>query len=289
VTEIGQLAEPSGAQVADDSLGATERKWPARFRQAVNDLVGGFGKVWLWAELAKQDTRLRYRGSILGPLWLTITTAIWIGAMGFLYAKLFNSPPATYLPFLSVGLVMWQFLATLITDGCTTFTGAAGVIQQVPMPFSVHVYRMVLRNLIVLAHNAIVIPIIMLLFHVVPDWQCVWIIPALAVICLNGVWLGLLFGMVSARYRDVPPIVTNFVQVVFFVTPIFWPPSSLGRWRPIGELNPLFAAIDVIRAPVLGVPLAPYSWAVLALTTAVGCCLAFFVFARLRYRIPFWV
>jgi ABC-type polysaccharide/polyol phosphate export permease len=286
VTEIGQVAI---APVDEGGAGASERTWPARCRQATRDLADGFGKFWLWGELAKQDTRMRYRGSILGPLWLTITTAVWIGAMGFLYAKLFNSPPSTYLPFLSIGLVVWQFLATIINEGCGTFTAATGVIQQVPMPYSIHVYRMVLRNLIVLGHNAIVIPVIMLIFRIVPDWQCVWIVPALLVICVNGVWIGLLFGMLSARYRDVPPIVGSFVQVVFFVTPIFWQPAALGRWRAIGELNPLFAAIDVIRAPLLGISPAPYSWAMLGIVTVLGSALTFAIFARLRYRIPFWV
>jgi len=209
--------------------------------------------------------------------------------MGFLYAKLFNSPPSKYLPFLSVGLVLWQFLASLITEGCGTFTSVSTVIQQVPMPVSIHVYRLVLRNLIVLAHNMIIIPGILLIFHIMPDWRCIWIIPALFIMSLNGVWIAILLGMLGSRYRDVPPIVANFVQVVFFVTPIFWQPSALGRWSAIGELNPLFAAIDVVRAPVLGIAMAPYSWAVLVLTTIVGCAGTFFVFARFRYRIPFWV
>jgi ABC-type polysaccharide/polyol phosphate export permease len=268
---------------------AAAKAWPARINQAAVDLYVGATKFWLWGELAKQDIRLRYRGSMIGPLWLTLSTAIWIGAMGFLYAKLFNSPPETYLPFLSVGLVMWQFLASLITEGCGTFTAVTGIIQQVPMPVSIHVYRLVLRNLLVLAHNMILIPIILLIFHIMPDWRCVWIIPGLLVMCVNGVWISILLGMLGARYRDVPPIVSSFVQVVFFVTPIFWPPGNLGRWAAIGQLNPLFAAIDVVRAPILGIPEAPYSWEVLFLMTAIGCAITFFVFARFRYRIPFWV
>ena len=57
---------------------------------AANDIVDGLRQYWLWAQLAHQDMRLRYRGSILGPFWQTFTTAIMIGAMGFIYAKLFN-------------------------------------------------------------------------------------------------------------------------------------------------------------------------------------------------------
>jgi ABC-type polysaccharide/polyol phosphate export permease len=262
---------------------------PSRARIAGRDLVGGLGKSWLWVEAARQDIRLRYRGSLLGPLWLTVSTVVWIGAMGFLYAKLFHTAAHTYLPFLSVGLVMWQFIASLITEGCGTFTAVSGVIQQVPLPYSIHSYRLVFRNLIVMGHNLVIIPFILWMFHVTPNWGVVWIVPAMLVVSINGVWISILFGMVAARFRDVTPIVASFVQVVFFVTPIFWPPSSLGRWQAIGTLNPLFAAIDVVRAPLLGLPVQPHSWPVLLVVTLVGCGVTFAVFARLRYRIPFWV
>jgi ABC-2 type transport system permease protein/lipopolysaccharide transport system permease protein len=257
--------------------------------EALTDLVAGLRKSWLWGEMAKQDIRLRYRGSLLGPLWLTISTVVMIGSMGFLYAKLFHTPASSYLPFLTVGLIIWQFLASLITEGCGTFTAVSSVIQQVPMPYSVHVYRVVCRNLLVLGHNAVIIPFILWIFNVSPDSRGLWIPLALLVLCFNGVWISILFGMVSARFRDVPPIVGSFVQVIFFVTPIFWTTDALGKWSALCELNPLFAAIDVIRAPLLGVPLAPHSWVVLSAMTVVGWAATFAAFARLRYRIPFWV
>src|SRR5579884_3247632 len=133
-----------------DSFLKTETTSLARTRSlaALKDLVSGWRRSWLWLALARQDIRMKYRGSILGPFWLTISTGIMIGSMGYLYAKLFNSDPATYLPFLTVGLVMWGFVAGLITEGCGTFTGAAGVLHQVPLPYSIHVYRLVTRNII---------------------------------------------------------------------------------------------------------------------------------------------
>lgn len=266
--------------------------WPAQPSRATlawRDLTEGLGKSWLWMALAMQDIKLRYRGSMLGPFWLTISTVIMVAAMGVIYARLFRMDMAHYLSFLAVGLVLWQFVSTVITDGCTTFTTVQPVIQQVRMPFSVHAYRMVYRNLIVLAHNAIIIPFVMVIFQVPLDWSMLLIVPALLVLAINGVWIGILFGMLSARFRDVPPIVASFVQVVFFITPIFWSADLLGSFKGIAELNPLFAAVDVIRAPLIGVPTAPHSWAVLLALTVVGCVGTFAIFARFRSRIAFWV
>ena len=262
---------------------------PSAVAEARQDLVAGLSRAWLWTALAGQDIRLRYRGSLLGPFWITISTCIMIGAMGFIYAKLFHTDVASYMPFLTVGLILWTFIASLITEGCGTFMSVQSIVQQVAMPFSLHVYRLIYRNLLVLAHSVPIIPLVLWLFHVAPDWRVVWVLPAVFVISLNGIWISTFFGILSCRFRDVPPIVASFVQVVFFVTPVFWQPEALGPWRLLGELNPIFAAIDVVRAPILGIPLAPHSWTILLLVTAVGCGGTFAVFARFRDRIAFWV
>lgn len=256
---------------------------------AVKDLIEGMGKSWLWMALAMQDIKLRYRGSLLGPLWLTVSTVVMVLAMGTLYAKLFHSDVAQYLPFVAIGLVIWQFVSTSVIDGCNTFVLVQPVIQQVRLPFSVYAYRLVYRNFIILAHNFAIIPLVLLFFRIPVHWTIVLILPALAVLFVNGIWLSILFGMLSARFRDVPPIVTSFVQVVFFVTPVFWSPDLLGVWKGPAELNPLFAAIDVVRAPLLGAPIAPHSWSILVLVTVVGCAVTFALFARFRSRIAFWV
>ena len=144
-----------------------------------------------------------------------------IAGMGFLYAKLFNQSPETYLPFLSIGLVVWQLISGITTEGCHTFLAAESIIRQVPMPFSVHVYRVVCRNFFVLAHNFVVIPVLMIAFSVPFGWNILLVLPGLFVLAINGVWVGLLLGMVSARYRDIPGIVGSLLQVVFLATPIF--------------------------------------------------------------------
>jgi ABC-2 type transport system permease protein/lipopolysaccharide transport system permease protein len=262
---------------------------PSRLLLAASDLVEGLGKSWLWTELALQDIKLRYRGSLLGPLWLTVSTGVMIGAMGVLYARLFHTDVASYLPFLSVGLVLWQFVASVINEGCNTFLAMAGVIQQVRLPYSLHAYRLVCRNLLVLGHTIVIVPIVLLILHVQLGWSLLYVIPAMLLLTLTGVWVSVLLGMVSARFRDVAPIVANFIQVVFFVTPIFWSPDLLGVWKPLAQLNPLFAAIDLVRAPLLGGVPQLNSWLVMVGLTLVGGGITFVLFARFRSRIAFWV
>ena len=263
---------------------------PTQAGLAITDLVEGVGKSWLWTTLAQQDVKLRYRGSILGPFWQTLTTAVMIGGMGLIYSKLFNNHLHDYLPMLSVGLIFWAFIANMVTEGCGTFTSVQGIIQQVRLPFSLHAYRLVYRNLLALAHNFVIIPIVLLLFpHPIVWARLIELIPALLLISVIGVWVSILFGMVSARFRDVPPIVASVVQVVFFMTPVMWPVQALGANAWWVELNPFFVAIDVLRSPLLGQPTAPHSWAILMIITAFAGAASFAFFARFRSRIAFWV
>lgn len=262
---------------------------PSRTAAALADLAEGVSKSWMWSALAMQDIRMRYRGSALGPFWLTISMVIMIAAMGLIYARMFNMELASYLPFLTVGLVVWSFISTVITEGCQTFLHAQNIITQVRMPFAVHAWRNVYRNLIVLAHNMLIIPIVLIIFSVPVSWHAILILPALVILMINGFWVSILLGMISARYRDVAPIVSSFVQVVFFITPIFWPPEAVGVWMQALPLNPLFAAIDVVRAPLLGTSPFALSWVVLLVVTVVGCAGTFALFVKFRPRIAYWI
>jgi ABC-2 type transport system permease protein/lipopolysaccharide transport system permease protein len=281
VSLVNSKTEPDGTAAWPAPPGAASMAW--------RDLADGVGKTWMWPTLALQDVKLRYRGSVLGPFWLTISTLLMVAGMGVIYSQLFQVELRSYLPFLAVGLIVWQFLSGMISEGCETFLREALVIQQVPIPFSIHAYRSVVRNLIVLAHNLVIIPIGIVAFALPVDWHLLAILPALAVLALNGLWISILLGMLSARFRDIPPIVGSLLQVLFFLTPVIWPLSALKEWRIIATANPFFAAVDVLRAPLIGVATAPSSWPVLLATTIVGCALAFVMFARFRSRIAYWV
>ncbi len=284
MTQLEAVSEPAPETIIDFPAP------PTRVGSAVADLRDGFEQNWLWIRLAHQDMRLRYRGSMLGPFWQTITTVVLIGSMGFIYAKLFHVELKDYMPLLTVGLILWNFVAGMITEGCGTFDAVRGLIQQVKLPYSLHAFRLVYRNFLILAHSFVIIPIVLIIFpHPIQWLRLVEIVPGMVLAMINGVAISLLLGSICARFRDVPPIVASIVQVVFFVTPIVWPPSALGSNQWWAVLNPLYTVIDVMRSPMLGMPTAPHSWAILIIVTLVNCAVSFMFFSRFRSRIAFWV
>ena len=120
--------------------------------------------------LAWLDIRLRYRGSMLGPLWLTLSTGIMVGALGYLYAGIFHIDVHDYLPFLALSLVLWGFLGSVVSESCTAFTESEGIVRAVRMPFFLFAIRLLIRNVLVLAHNVLVIVVVFVVFRVWPGW-----------------------------------------------------------------------------------------------------------------------
>ena len=256
---------------------------------ALQDIVEGARAAHLWGLLGWQDVRQRYRRSILGPFWITISMGTLVGGLGFLYAGLFKIEVADYLPFIAVGFVVWGLVSSLLTEGCAAFISAESIIKQVALPLSIHVYRVMWRNFIILAHNAIIYVIVAVFFSVQPGWTGFLALPGLALLCLNGAWMGLLLGLVSARFRDVPQIVASVVQIAFFLTPIIWKPELLPERALLLDLNPFFHFVEVVRAPLLGHVPGLTSWFAALGITLGGWLVTLVMYRHFHWRIPYWV
>lgn len=257
---------------------------------AAFDVIDGARVTYLWGRLGWQDIRRRYRRSTLGPFWITISMGFLVGALAMLYGGLFNVQATNYVPYLTLGFVVWTLVNGLITDGCTAFVSANSIIQQTRLPLSIHVYRVVWRNLIIFFHNAVIFVVVAILFSVWPGWTGLLAIPGMVLLCLNGVWVGMLLGTFTARFRDVPPIVASIVRIAFFVTPIIWMPELLPQRAFFSlHLNPFFHVLEVVRAPLLGEVPSVVSWLVMIGMTLVGVASTFVVYIRYRWRIAYWV
>jgi lipopolysaccharide transport system permease protein len=262
---------------------------PRHTERAMADLRDGLSQWRLALALARLDLRNRYRGSVLGPLWMSLSTLIMLIGLGLLYGALFKFKLSNYLPHLAVSLIVWQWMAGFINDSCATLTSAEGVIRQMRLPYTLHALRVAFRNTLVAAHSLPLIPIVFLIFGLVPGPEALLAIPGLVLIGINMLAGGLLLGMVCARFRDIPPIVANVVQLAFFVSPILWKPELLGDAMVWMAFNPFYALLETVRGPLLEGGGPPLAWLAAIFYTGAHVVLAGFLFTRFRSRIAFWV
>ena len=158
---------------------------------------------------------------------------VQIAALGLVFGALFRAQLHEFLPFICVSLIFWGFISACLTEGCTSFIAAEGIILQVRMPLFAHVLRCHHRNAIILAHNLLILPLAFLLVGRIPSWHALLAIPGLLAIAINVLWMMLIFAVACTRYRDLTQIVQNAVQVLFYITPLMWMPRTL----PEGDTN----------------------------------------------------
>jgi ABC-2 type transport system permease protein/lipopolysaccharide transport system permease protein len=261
----------------------------AQRQAAQQDLVAGLMLWRLWLRLGWNEILQRYHRSVLGPFWLTASTAVMVITLGVVYAQLFNQPINDFLPFLCVGLLVWNLIASYLIEGGMLFTGSESYIKQIRLPYSVYIYRSSWAKLIIFAHNFIIYLGVLIYFQIWPGAVGLLAIPGLVLVVLNGTVASLTIGIVSARFRDVPQIIASIVQILFFITPIFWKPESLRGHAYITDFNPFFHLVELVRAPLLGNLPSTASYFAVMVLTVINIAIAGAFFSRFRARIAYWI
>lgn len=276
---------PSVGPVKQLFLGITKRN----FIKARTDIIQGWGKRELWVTMGLQEIRQRYRRSKLGPFWITISMGVMVMALGTLYGTIFGQDLSDYLPYLSAGFVIWGFISGMILEGVSAFIQAEGLIKQLPAPLSIYIYRVAWTNLIIFGHNILIFFVVSIWYGKLPNLNLALAIPAIFILLLNGIWIGLLLGLLSGRFRDIPPIIGSLVQIMFFITPIIWNMDMLRGRTVVLDSNPFYYLVELLRAPLLGsIPtLSIMTGAILI--TIIGWTLTMIVYSALRWRLPYWV
>jgi ABC-type polysaccharide/polyol phosphate export permease len=242
-----------------------------------------------WFFMAIQDIKLRYRRSMIGPWWVTISTGIMVLMLGFLWSHIFNQAIDTYLPFFAIGFVVWGWMSSQISESAGGFLQFQGAIKQIKLPFPIFTFRCNVRQGIVLLHNSLIIAAV--LFFVGKGFSIMGLlaIPNIILIQLNITLLSIVVTIFCSRFQDMTQMVNVAIQIIFFFTPILWQVDSIKNKAYLAEWNPIYHWIELIRAPLLGVlpTLSDYLWS--GFTVVILFVLATYYLGRYRSRIALWL
>ena len=164
---------------------------------------------------------------MLGPFWITLSMAAMIGGIGYMYAGLFGQKLDEYIVYLAAGVIVFSLISSVVVDGTQVFITSARAILQTRAPISIYVYQMVWKNILIFGHNILIHLILLIALQVKVGAVLLLALAGLVIIIINSIWLALILGGLSARFRDVPPTVASLIQLAFFLTPIFWKPDQL--------------------------------------------------------------
>jgi lipopolysaccharide transport system permease protein len=254
------------------------------------ELATGLRYWRVWHLLGVRELRNRYARSKLGQVWLTVSTAIMIAALGGVWSLLWQQPIRELMPYIGIGLIIWAFLSQVLIECTSIFTNHAGLYRNQKMVFSISIYAVIYKHVLIFAHALVVIVVLMVAFSVPVNWYTLQIIPGFAITSLSMLWVGYVIAMICVRYRDVIQIVNAWLMVLFFVTPVMWRPNFLPeKYHLIVDLNPLAQFLAVMREPLLGQPVALRTWITVAAIAIGGGVVALFLIGRYHRRIIFWI
>ena len=254
------------------------------------DLHDGLQRRHLWMFLAWRDVANRYQRSLIGPLWLTVTSSVFLVAVGFVYSRLFGADITAYFPYLTAGFLTWVVLTTLLNEMALAYVGSIHYALNLNAPRSIYLFRVLARNGMMAMHLIPIWVAVMLLFQVPITWSMLLVVPGAALSIGTIFSAGVVVAVASARFRDVPMILSSVVQVLFFVTPVMWQESLIPEsalW--VVKVNPFVPLLNLVREPLLGVQPATETWALGLMLFSVSSMVALGVYSRFQRRLTYWL
>lgn len=253
------------------------------------DLGSTFTRWRTWFLMGNQDIHMRYRRSVLGPFWISLSMAAMVCGIAFLYGQIFDESFETYLSWLSAGFLVWFLINTLVVESCTAAVDAESHLRGIRIPLTVLMARVVHRNLVIFLHNLVVVIALLALVGKGLSAPALALPAGLAVILLVGFFGGLTLAALCLRFRDVAQVVANIMQVMFFLAPIIWMPGQGRVASEFVDFNPIHHLIELVRAPLLGAYASSLSWAVSLSLLAGLALLAVFTLSVSRGRLFTWL
>lgn len=216
------------------------------------DLLDSFKYYKKWVYLSYYDIYKRYRRSKLGQIWITISTFVLTFSISLIYSKLFGLNFIDYLIFLVPSLCLWIFIKETIQDSLNVFYQNKSFFLNEKTNHLVMIFRILSRNVIIYLHNLIIIIILNIFYSkdfsflglLIFLLNFILIMPFLFSVCLIG-------SIFVTRFRDLEIIIGNFLQLLFFITPILYKKTFLGSYSWIVDYNIFAIIINFINGPLM--------------------------------------
>jgi lipopolysaccharide transport system permease protein len=221
-------------------------------------MVAYFAGIWrlryFWGSLVKNDLRNRYRRSVLGLGWSLLNPILMTTVLCIVFCPILKIDYREFAPSLLAGLAIWGFLVTTAVSGCQCFYQGEPYIRQQSAPLAIYPLRTVLGTAVHgLAALGVALLLSWLTFGVGNLPSLISLVPTLTLLFLLGWSLALCCGLTNVLFPDTQHLVEVAFQVLFYLTPVMYPPELLAE-RGMGWLvryNPLASVLELVRSPLL--------------------------------------
>lgn len=215
--------------------------------------------------------------------------AVFCLSLGVIYSEIFNAKTEEYLPYVSIGIVLWNFISGSLNEFPNAYVDNSVYLKEIKINPLIILLRVLARHAIIFFHNFLIVFVIYAYFGINPGLVVLLALPALILVVINLFFIGVVLSILGARFRDISQMSQSVVQLFFFVTPIIWHQRLVSEDSLILVLNPFSYFIDILRSPLLGELPKIESWLVVITLLLFNAIFAKLVFQSRAGRITFWV
>ncbi len=210
--------------------------------------------LWpIWLRIGFQDIRRKYRRSALGVGWIFLHLALSLFTIGLVYSYLLGQHLREFLPFLTIGLMGWGYLTSSILEGGNAFVASEGYIKQIGLPIYIYVFRFFVSITATLLISLPAYFLVAFIYSIRFRPGALWALLGFFLLTVVCFLMIAIFSHLNARFRDVAHIASVGLQILFYVTPVIWPPKMIDRTglRWVVDFNPFYHLLEVVRQPLL--------------------------------------
>jgi ABC-type polysaccharide/polyol phosphate export permease len=262
----------------------------ALFGSGATDMIEGALQWRLWYLMGSSEMRRRYARSRLGQIWIILTSAITVSTIGLVWSYLWAQPVLETLPYIAVGLVVWQLISAILIESTTLLPANIRYFHNQYMPTSTIVFALAFRHSATFLMNLIFPLILSFGLGLRPSSAAFFAIPGVLLTLIWCLWMSLMLSILCTRYRDIIQVVNNLVQVAIFLTPVLWVPGLLStRAQDLLPWNPFAVFVAIVRDPLLGRDVSWAYWVSAIIFSLGGFCVSLPFLGRGRRHIVYWI
>ncbi len=210
-------------------------------------------KIKQYVLLGKNEMVTMFGATAFGALWQPVSIGVIVGGVGFTFSVLFNMDTSRYIPFFCISVILWQFISQALSEISGIFSRPGGGYYHFEYPrLILFPITAISKFIYMLFLNLTIFLVVAIIFQLeISLLQITFAFFGLFLSISIVFFLAIIFSLIGSRYSDYQNVVTNILQLLFYVTPIMWMPKSMPhKW--VYEYNPLYYLLELVRGPLLG-------------------------------------
>lgn len=224
-----------------------------------------FQEIWEYRDLiglfARRNLAVRYKQTILGPLWLVISPLISALVSSFVFGGIakIDSGEVPYFAFYFSAFIAWTFFASCLSSTAGTFASNAGLFRKVFFPRLVVPLSTIVSTLFRFAVHFVLAVIVLLIYYfcgadIAPVWSMIWLLPFLLLeMAALALGCGAILSSLTAKFRDLSKLVGLGIDAWKYLTPVIYMGASVpAALHFLVVINPMAPIIEAFRYIMLG-------------------------------------